>query len=719
MNQVFKIKKKDGRIVSFNPDKIKAAVTKSADRVLVQFTQDEYDRVIEIITEKLGNLYKQRNLQYVDVPTMHKLVEMALDEVSQSVAKSYRDYRNYKQEFVDMFDRVHRSIDAVAYRGDKSNSNTDSKLVTTQRSIGYNKFNDERYKKFFLNPEERQAAKDGYIYIHDRSARLDTMNCALLDVKAVFDGGFEMGNIFYTDPHTVDVACDVLGDVIMAAASSQYGGLSVRIDDFLAPYCRKSFDKYYTKYFNMIKKATGQEPLNNDIVKYARKDTIRELEQGLQGLEIKLNSVASSRGDYPFVSFAFGIDTSEWGRVVSETALRVRMGGQGKEGFKRPVLFPKLIFLYDENLHGAGGELERLFDVAIECSSKCMYPDFLSLTGEGYVPSMYKKYGKVVYPMGCRAFLSPWYERGGMNPADENDIPVFTGRFNVGAITLNLIMILAKAREEDKDFYEVLDYYLEMIRGLHLRTYEFLGNKRASISPLTYCEGGFYGGHLQPNDKIAPVLKSATASFGITGLNELNVLYNGKTITEDGQFPLEVMEYINKKVEEFKKKDGRLYAIYGTPAESLCGLQIEQFRAKYGIIEGVSSRAYTTNSFHCWVGEDIDPIQKQDIEYKFWNLFNGGKIQYVRYPIDYNIEAIKTLVRRAMKMGYYEGINMALSYCNDCGHQELNMDTCPVCGSSNLTKIDRMNGYLSYSRVKGDTMLNEAKMEEINDRKSM
>lgn len=217
----------------------------------------------------------------------------------------------------------------------------------------------------------------------------------------------------------------------------------------------------------------------------------------------------------------------------------------------------------------------------------------------------------------CRAFLSPWYERGGMNPADKNDTPVFTGRFNVGAITLNLIMILAKAREEDKDFYEVLDYYLEMIRGLHLRTYEFLGNKRASISPLTYCEGGFYGGHLQPNDKIAPVLKSATASFGITGLNELNVLYNGKTITEDGQFPLEVMEYINKKVEEFKKKDGRLYAIYGTPAESLCGLQIEQFRAKYGIIEGVSSRAYTTNSFHCWVGEDIDPIQKQDIEYKF------------------------------------------------------------------------------------------------------
>lgn len=711
---MYYVKKKDGREVPFDPNKIISAVTKSAERVMVIFTDKDHNKIIQLIQSRLSN-----RDQSVDVPTMHKLVEMALDKVNPSVAQSYRSYRNYKQNFVGIVDKVHRDMNAVAYRGDKSNSNTDSKLVTTQRSIGYGKLNDELYKQFFLNPDERQAAKDGYIYIHDRSARLDTMNCVLLDIKTIFEGGFEMGNLPYTDPHTVDVACDILGDVIMAAASSQYGGLSVRVDDFLAPYCQKSFDKYYKKYFDMIEDMCGMEASKEDVIKYATKDVIRELEQGLQGLEIKLNSVASSRGDYPFVSFAFGLDTSHWGRIVSETALRVRMGGQGKEGFKRPVLFPKLIFLYDENLHGSGGELEKLFNVAIECSSKAMYPDFLSLTGEGYVPSIYKKYGKVIYPMGCRAFLSPWYERGGINPADENDVPVFTGRFNVGAITLNLIMILAKAREEGKDFYEVLDYYLEMIRKLHLRTYDYLGNKQASISPITYCEGGFYGGHLNPSDKIAPVLKSATASFGITGLNELNVLYNGKTIAEDGQFPLEVMEYINRKVSEFKEKDQRLYAIYGTPAESLCGLQIEQFRAKYGIIDGVSSRSYTTNSFHCWVGEDIDPIQKQDIEYKFWNLFNGGKIQYVRYPIDYNIEAMKTLVRRAMKLGYYEGINMALSYCNDCGHQELNMEVCPICGSKNLTKIDRMNGYLSYSRVKGDTMLNEAKMAEIRDRKSM
>lgn len=283
-------------------------------------------------------------------------------------------------------------------------------------------------------------------------------------------------------------------------------------------------------------------------------------------------------------------------------------------------------------------------------------------------------------------------------------------------------MILAKSRRENKDFYEVLDYYLEMIRQIHCRTYDYLGEMRASVNPVMYCEGGFYGGHLQPNQKLkeSPVLlKSATASFGITALNELQRLYNGKSIREDGQFALDVLKYINNKVNEFKKQDGHLYAMYGTPAESLCGLQVEQFRKEFGIIENVSDRPYVSNSFHCHVSEDMSPIEKQDKEKRFWDLMNGGKIQYVKYPLNYNRESVETLVLRAMKLGFYEGVNLSLSYCDDCGYEQLDMDVCPKCGSTNLTKIDRMNGYLSYSRVKGDTRLNSAKMAEIADRKSM
>ena len=348
-----------------------------------------------------------------------------------------------------------------------------------------------------------------------------------------------------------------------------------------------------------------------------------------------------------------------------------------------------------------------------------MYPDWLSLTGNGYVPEMYKKYKRVVSPMGCRAFLSPWYERGGMHPMDDDDKPVLEGRFNMGVVSLNLPMILAKARQESKDFYEVLDYYLELIRGLHLRTIDYIGELKASVNPVMFCEGGFYGGNLQPNEKIKSILKPMTISYGVTALNELQELYNGKSIREDGEFALEVMEYIQKYIDKIKEEDQVLYAVYGTPAESLCVLQVEQFRKLYGIIENVSDRAYVSNSFHCHVTEKMSPIEKQDKEERFWNYFNGGKIQYCRYNLGYNILAIKTLILRAMEKGFYEGVNLAMCYCEDCGYQQVEMDVCPECGSSKITKIDRMNGYLGFTRVKGDTRYNPAKNIEISERVSM
>lgn len=306
-----------------------------------------------------------------------------------------------------------------------------------------------------------------------------------------------------------------------------------------------------------------------------------------------------------------------------------------------------------------------------------------------------------------------------MKPADENDTPVFVGRFNLGAISLHLPMILAKARHDEKDFYEVLDYYLELIRNLHKRTFDFFGEKRASTNPLGFTQGGFYGGNLKPNDKVKSILRPMTMSFGITALNELQHLYNGKSLVEDSDFAYEVMEHINNKVNQFKEEDNILYAIYGTPAESLAGLQVEQFRKKYGVIEGVSDRPYVSNSFHCGVWEQISPITKQNTERRFWNLFNGGKIQYCRYPVSYNKEAIKTLVRRGMKFGFYEGVNLALSYCEECGYEQLDMDVCPKCGSNLVTQIDRMNGYLGYTRIHGKSRYNDAKVAEIKDRVSM
>ena len=701
--------KKDGTKEQFNVQKVVEAVKKSAARMMIKFSDEDLKRICDFVNKNVSDLQKNE----ISIWEIHNIAESALESINPKVAQSYRNYRNYKTDFVAMLDKVYQESQKIMYIGDKENSNSDSALVSTKRSLIFNQLNKELYKKFFLTVDDLQAIREGYIYIHDMSARRDTMNCCLFNVAEVLKGGFEMGNLWYNEPKSLDVAFDVIGDIVMGAASQQYGGFTVpEVDKILAPYAEKSYEKMYNRYICMglsFEKAREE----------ALKDVLNDFEQGFQGWEYKFNTVASSRGDYPFITMTIGLGTGEFEKMASMTMLRIHAKGQGKKENKKPVLFPKIVFLYDEELHGEGGQLHDLFEAGVECSRKTMYPDWLSLTGDGYVASMYKKYKKVISPMGCRAFLSPWFERGGMNPADENDVPVFVGRFNIGAVSLHLPMILAKARHESKDFYEVLDYYMELIRKIHIRTYEYLGEMKASVNPLAYCEGGFYGGHLKPSDKIKPLLKAATASFGITALNELQELYNGKSLVEDGEFAVEVMEYINNKVNQYKEEDGNLYAIYGTPAENLCGLQVQQFRKKYGIKDKVSDRGYVSNSFHCHVGEKISPIQKQDLENRFWNLFNGGKIQYVKYPISYNKEAVKTLLKRAMDKGFYEGVNLSLAYCDDCGHQELSMDVCPKCGSKNLTKIDRMNGYLSYSRVNGDTRLNEAKMEEIKDRVSM
>ena len=475
VNPKINIIKKNGTKQAFDGNKIKAAIEKSAERVMVDLTEGAKDEVVKIVIDLLSNQTSDAEVQQI-----HNCVEAALEQVNPLVAKSYREYRNYKNDFVHILDKVYKKAQAINYIGDKENSNTDSALVSTQRSLVYGNLNKELYKKFFLTKAEVEACEDGYIYVHDMSARRDTMNCCLCDVGAVMKDGFEMGNLWYNEPKTLDTAFDVMGDVIINTAAMQYGGFTVpEVDTILTPYAKKSYHKYYEEYMEIT---GGIDPVKAE--EYAWKKTRRECEQGYQGIEYKLNSVGSSRGDYPFVTFTFGIEQDPFGQMVSEVILDTHRIGQGKPGFKKPTLFPKLVFLYDKNLHGDGKPLHHVFETALTCSAATMYPDYLSLSGEGYVPEMYKKYGRVISPMGCRAFLSPWFERGGMEPADEDDKPVFIGRFNIGAISFNLPMILAKAREEQKDFYEVLDYYLEMIRKIHIRTRDYWLKRKLLLTRL-------------------------------------------------------------------------------------------------------------------------------------------------------------------------------------------------------------------------------------------
>jgi ribonucleoside-triphosphate reductase len=382
--------KKDQTLEGFNEQKIINAVQKSARRMMIELSPSEYSQICNNVWAQIEEL----DDELIDISELHNIVEAALEDFNPVIAKSYRDYRNYKTDFVHMLDEVYNKAQSIMYIGDKENSNTDSALVSTKRSLIFNQLNKELYQKFFLTTEELKAARDGYIYIHDMSARRDTMNCCLFDVKHVLENGFEMGNLWYNEPKTLDVAFDVIGDIVLSAASQQYGGFTVpEVDKLLKPYAEKTYNTQLEKYLRLgfFEEFAKEE---------AWKETVNEMKQGYQGWEYKFNSVSSSRGDYPFIAITFGLGVDKFEKLASKTFLQVHREGQGKKNNKIPVLFPKLVFLYTENLHGNGRINEDLFEEGILTSAKTMYPDWLSLDGDTTLSKMYHKYGKVVSPMG-------------------------------------------------------------------------------------------------------------------------------------------------------------------------------------------------------------------------------------------------------------------------------------------------------------------------------
>lgn len=444
-------------------------------------------------------------------------------------------------------------------------------------------------------------------------------------------------------------------------------------------------------------------------------DLRRELEQGFQSLELKLNTVPCSRGDFAFTTLTFGtwdimmddLDRDIM-RMIGETILKTRMRGHGG----KQVVFPKLVFLYDENKINEDEDHKELFELAVKCSSKCMYPDFLSLTGNPEVNKVaqeYIKYGTVVSPMGCRAYLSHW--------GDSDHPSVTTGRCNIGAVSLNLPLIWQVAKNENKNFFNVLSDRMEVIREFFKKRYDLIRHTKACTNPMAFMQGGFYKGNLKADDEIGDLVNYMTASFGVTALNELNILATGKTLYQDPWFAEGVLKHINDKVEQYKKEDGYLYAVYGTPAENLCGVQAKQYAEYTGDNQ---FGEYFTNSFHMHVSEPITPFEKQDAEYKMFHMCNGGHIQYVRVTNPENLQALKALIIRGMDKGFYQGINFDSAHCEDCGKHSTNvMNKCPHCGSTNLSVISRVCGYLGYTKANGSTRMNDAKLAEIKDRVSM
>lgn len=692
--------KKGGTREDWCFDKVKVAIDKAAKRANAKYTERNLGQVEGYIETSLYGTE-------VTSEALHELVINALNRYLPEVGKAYQEYRDYKNTYAKAFESVKSEADTVLLLGDRENANFDSSLISTKGSLIKGYLTKELFKQFYLSKEEKELVKRGDIYIHDlRDMIFNSFNCCLFDIGNVLKGGFEMSNVKYTEPTSVLSALQVIGDITLVATAQQFGGFTLaEIDKVLLPYAKKTYDNAFKKYSEQCNMEYDES------CAMAMGDLKRELEQGFQSLELKLNTVPCSRGDFAFTTLTFGtwdvmMDdlNRDIMRMIGETILKTRMKGHGG----KQVVFPKLVFLYDEDKIKEDEDHKELFELAVKCSSQCMYPDYLSLN-HGKVADIYKRTGAITSPMGCRAYLTEWYDKEG------NAITI--GRCNIGAVSLNLPLIWQVSKKEDKGFFYVLKDRMEVIREFFKKRYDAIRHTKACTNPMCFTQGGLYGGNLKPEDEIGSLTEYMTASFGITALNELSILATGKTLKEDSKFASIVVDFINENIEEFKKEDGYLYALYGTPAESLCGTQAKQYREYTGDNQFGD---YFTNSFHLHVSEDVTPFEKQDKEYELFHKCNGGHIQYVRLDNPNNFNAVKTLIERGMSMGFYQGVNFDAAYCEDCGSHSTNVgNTCPHCGSHNLSIISRVCGYLGYSNVNGKSRMNDAKMAEIKDRKSM
>lgn len=700
MNEI-RVLKSNGLYEDFDRKKIKKAIKLANGRCSVSLGDDVIDNLLSVLMLSICGCHRD-----ISVDEIHDMIISVTKSYSEELSYEYSTYRNYKKRFNKTFSRVMLESNRILNEGDKENANKNSQLISTQKELISGIVSKNMTLDYELKKEWSIAHKTGMLHYHDLSDyQLLSINCCLFDMGDVLRGGFEMNGINVKEPNSIRTAIMILSDVILAASSQQFGGFTVpRIDVILAPYVKKSRDKY--------KKDLVQKELNlslKEIDEWVEELVYQDILQGFESIEHRTNLVNNSNGQTSFTTFTFGLDVSSDGRLISKAMLEVRKKGLGDKGIT--AIFPKLVMLVRKEINrNVGSPNFDIYCEAIKVAMVRIYPDFLSLD-EGYLGEVFDKYGQALSPMGCRAYLSIWENGEGE--------AVFEGRANCGAISMNLprYSILSgegieRGSQEHIDrFYGYVSDYLEVIFKSHFYKYEKMCKQKASSNPLFFCEGGCHI-RLKPNEVIKRAIDTFTWSIGYIGLDEVSRYVTGKGLHEESAFAEGLLDFINLRIEEAKVKYGLMFALYATPAEGLADRFLKIDRKDFGVIEGITDKDYYTNSFHIQVREKLVCIDKIDVEMRMFEKSKGGRIIYNEFPHTENFEAIKSIVDYAMDKGAYYGLNLALDTCMDCGEKgEFENHICPKCFSRNILEIGRVCGYLGYVN-----RFNEGKLSEYRER---
>ena len=703
-----KIIKRDGRIVEYKREKIEKAINKANLDVLEneRVSKKQIDNIIKHIEE----LNKKRML----VEDIQDIIETQLMKLKKyELAKVYIIYR-YNRALVRKSNTTDESILSLIKNSNKEvmeeNSNKNAIVASTQRDLIAGEVSKDLTKRILLPEKISEAHNEGILHFHDADYFLQPIfNCCLINYKDMFENGTVMNGKMIETPKSFQVACTVLTQIIAAVASSQYGGQSVNIEH-LGKYLKISEDKFRKKLTEKYKNKLKKEDIE-EIVQDRLKE---ELASGVQTIQYQINTLMTTNGQSPFVTLFLYLNKEDpyieyTAKIIEEIISQRYEGIKNEKGVYITPAFPKLIYVLDEFNNLSGGKYDYLTKLAVKCSSKRLYPDYIS------AKKMRENYeGNVFSPMGCRSFLSCY--------KDEEGKYKFEGRFNQGVVSINLPQIAIIANQDEDKFWSLLDERLELCyEALMCRHHALLGTL-SNVSPVHWQYGAI--ARLEKGEKIDKYLKNgySTISLGYIGIYEMTKLMKGVSHTDPvgEKFAIKVMKHMLAKCNEWKKSTGLGFGLYGTPAESLCYRFASIDKEKFGEIKDVTDKGYYTNSYHVDVREKIDAFSKLSFESKFQTISSGGAISYVEIPnMSHNLEAMEELVKFIYDNIQYAEFNTKSDYCHECGFTgEIIINDkyeweCPNCHNKDKNKMNvtrRTCGYL------GENFWNVGKTKEIKAR---
>lgn len=703
-----KVIKRDGRQVDYDRNKIAIAIEKANEGVGKEERISE-DKIYNIIAS-----IESRGADMMQVEDIQDIIEKKLmSEKKYELAKAYIKYR-YTRELVRKSNTTDDSILSLIKNSNKDvmeeNSNKNATIASTQRDLIAGEVSKDLTKRILLPEKIAKAHEQGVLHFHDADYFLQSIfNCCLINIGDMLDNGTVMNAKLIESPKSFQVACTVMTQIISAVASSQYGGQSVDIKH-LGKYLRKSREKY-KKHFTEV----YGDKMSSELIDSLVNDRVQdELRSGVQTMQYQINTLMTTNGQSPFVTIFMhiedGYEYEEEVALIIEEILKQRLQGiKNEKGVFVTPAFPKLIYVLDENNCLKGGKYDYITKLAVKCSSKRLYPDYIS------AKKMRENYeGNVFSCMGCRSFLSPW--------KDENGNYKWEGRFNQGVVSINLPQIGIIAKGDEELFWQLLEERLALCFEALMCRHRALEGTLSNVSPIHWQYGAI--ARLKKDETIDKLLHNgySTISLGYIGLYEVTKLMTGVSHTDPKgtEFALKVMNRLREACDTWKKNTGIGFGLYGTPAESLCYRFARIDRERFGDIPDVTDKGYYTNSYHVDVREHIDAFSKFTFESQFQNISSGGAISYVEIPnMRHNLEALEEIVKFIYDNIQYAEFNTKSDYCHVCGFDgeiTINEDLeweCPQCHNKDHSKMNvtrRTCGYL------GENFWNVGKTKEISAR---